>query len=1502
MNVQHINRAVVSLAEANPLLGRLFFASLELLLLGLLVWLVITCFRLKAPRVSALLWLIVLVKPILTLAVGAPLPLLQVAPASTPDAPPVAAAVSSRGLTVYLDPVPPTAISSTPVVIPPMAFPPAPPRAVREPSVEPPAVLERGPLTWFLSLPATLLLLWLAGVATLLVSTALDRVRLHRFVERTSTPPAHAEALLAATADEMGVRQARGLRVTSELESPAMVGWFRPLVVVPAWLVEPKSKTALAWALRHELTHLKHRDHGANFLRRVAQILFFFHPVTWWASRRWEAAVELACDRAVVQTDDDVTAYAEQLYAILVQARQQRRRTMATGLFATRTQINTRIAALLGTSLRTPARLGVAAALALTCFAGTVFTVGGAFVEGAAETSRETAVAVAKVARPELPARTLVFPSDSSLGTLWIGDPYPYDYTPDQEPDMTEAGGWVKLGDAQGTLEIPAGKVVWLDVGPKRTAVDLAPLANLPANGVQYLDLYRLELEDEALRHIAGMTELEALSLYRTKITNDGLRHLAGLVNLRWLDLGASDISAEGLWALAPLKKLEHLDLNYIKFHEEPETDGEGTLTPPQVTPNRGAAEALAELTALRWLNIKGAKATGDDLKALAPLTELRTLVLDYSPIRDEDLAHLAPFTQLTHLSLERTEIGSDYKTYLAALPALADTNIDYTATPDAAHQMLVIGGRVVNESGAPVEGVSVEFYGDYPESVGMGGDKAMTDALGHWEMRLAAGWTRLMANLIHEDYISDRILGLRPIPPKEQLFDQTATFVMEKGSTFTGTVRDDQGNPVAGALVMNSNLRGTFARMMEDANSVVTDEGGRFTFANLDKKRHEELTIVSEEHAPVVHRLDYESPDVPIAVTLESGIGVEGNLTDAAGVPLADVTVSVDEWRPNHQHGLPREAITDSEGRFTLSHMPDHGTVRLSVQESGYFGASATTLLPLTEPLGIHLIKRTDFQGRVVDATTGQPVTDYDVEMGRVTDSGDYWWFTRFTRADVNRKTGTFTAEPAAIFDGTKRVNFVARIRARGYQITESKVQEAARLGEEVTIALQPKATVKAVVRDAAGAPVEGAQVAWVRDDQHAFLSNGALSADYGKSPAWFEASDAEGQVEFAADETPGVLVAAHEKGLAWFDLRNDQEPVVLDLMPWVRVEGQVHGVQGALTPVVYKTTPPAVRGRDDFFMLVGNAVNTDETGKFIVDHVPAMPLSIGIQRRWEPSHGKYLDPQPGETLQVAIGDGPYAATGRVNLDAVADRVAGDRTQSMDERHLMVRATPTKGNPAEAVHYIPDVDTYGQFRLDGLVEGEYTLSVTAHATPPQNACGRGTPIGRSETTFRVGDGQPDAIDLGALAVTSVDFPQQNTQAPAIEGTDLASDAPWSLASESGKLIILDFWASWCAPCVASMPSLKNTYAELPADKVSLVGLNLDTTVTAAKTLIDEKELPWKQVHIGGWAEDNPVTAAYGVSFIPSVWILDAHGKVLARDVEPEKLAATVADLLKSGA
>jgi len=375
----------VAALDAHPLLERLFFASAELAVLAVCVALAITALRIRSPRACAMLWLIVLAKPIVTLSFGAVVPVLRLAP---PD--PIIAAVP-------LPEAPPLHNEAMPQMSAP-ELPPAPVPATPV-KLTAAAVPARTPINWSALAPRMLASLWLAGVLLLLGSTLLDRIRLRHFLARTTSPSAHASAALAEGAASLQLRTVPPLRVTTELESPAVVGWFRSSIIIPQWINAPESESALAWALRHELTHLKHRDPIANALRRLAQILFFFHPVTWWASRRWEAAVELACDRAVVRTDDDVTAYAEQLYAILVQARQQRQRTMATGLFATRTQINTRIAALLGNSLNTPARLGIAAVLSLVLFAGTVFAVGGAIADRE-ESKEETAAEETEQSRP----------------------------------------------------------------------------------------------------------------------------------------------------------------------------------------------------------------------------------------------------------------------------------------------------------------------------------------------------------------------------------------------------------------------------------------------------------------------------------------------------------------------------------------------------------------------------------------------------------------------------------------------------------------------------------------------------------------------------------------------------------------------------------------------------------------------------------------------------------------------------------------------------------------------------------------------------------------------------------------------------------------------------------------------------------------------------------------------------------------------------------------------
>jgi hypothetical protein len=114
-------------------------------------------------------------------------------------------------------------------------------------------------------------------------------------------------------------------------------------------------------------------------LREASLIAFWFHPAVWLAAHRWEVAAELACDRDVVSNDDEAVDYADALYRTLLNVRQQKRLAFASGLFATRSKIGARIAALIERPL--PPRSGRAAVVAAFIITAGVIAIGGGFAK-----------------------------------------------------------------------------------------------------------------------------------------------------------------------------------------------------------------------------------------------------------------------------------------------------------------------------------------------------------------------------------------------------------------------------------------------------------------------------------------------------------------------------------------------------------------------------------------------------------------------------------------------------------------------------------------------------------------------------------------------------------------------------------------------------------------------------------------------------------------------------------------------------------------------------------------------------------------------------------------------------------------------------------------------------------------------------------------------------------------------------------------------------------------
>ena len=128
---------------------------------------------------------------------------------------------------------------------------------------------------------------------------------------------------------------------------------------MPSWLGTESGRPLLRWILRHELMHVRHRDHWALLAQTVAGVLFWFHPLLWLARRRWRKYVECACDDAVAETPSGAWHYAVALGTILERLRARTRGPVpAPGLFATRTEIGHRIARLLDRGSHLPRSLG----------------------------------------------------------------------------------------------------------------------------------------------------------------------------------------------------------------------------------------------------------------------------------------------------------------------------------------------------------------------------------------------------------------------------------------------------------------------------------------------------------------------------------------------------------------------------------------------------------------------------------------------------------------------------------------------------------------------------------------------------------------------------------------------------------------------------------------------------------------------------------------------------------------------------------------------------------------------------------------------------------------------------------------------------------------------------------------------------------------------------------------------------------------------------------------
>jgi peroxiredoxin len=136
-----------------------------------------------------------------------------------------------------------------------------------------------------------------------------------------------------------------------------------------------------------------------------------------------------------------------------------------------------------------------------------------------------------------------------------------------------------------------------------------------------------------------------------------------------------------------------------------------------------------------------------------------------------------------------------------------------------------------------------------------------------------------------------------------------------------------------------------------------------------------------------------------------------------------------------------------------------------------------------------------------------------------------------------------------------------------------------------------------------------------------------------------------------------------------------------------------------------------------------------------------------------------------------------------------------------------------------------------------------------------------------------------------------------NGTAPEISLPDMKGEMV-NLSSFKGKVVIVDFWASWCGPCRRNNPHLVKFYKKYHPKGLEILGVSIDSNQDAWKAAVQQDKLEWTQVNDNkGW--DASSAGAYGVDAIPASFLIDKNGVIHSVNHVGWQLEVEVKDLLK---
>ncbi len=588
--------------------------------------------------------------------------------------------------------------------------------------------------------------------------------------------------------------------------------------------------------------------------------------------------------------------------------------------------------------------------------------------------------------------------------------------------------------------------------------------------------------------------------------------------------------------------------------------------------------------------------------------------------------------------------------------------------------------------------------------------------------------------------------------------------------------------------------------------------------------------------------------PDAPAEVSTV----VEGQVVDALGRGVADADITVAAVDGPAVHG---SAQSGEFGDFTVRLAGRHyGRFTLTVGRSGFVTRTTEFEVDPDDPesfIDVALVGSLSLSGTVVQQKDDVPIAGAQVALhtlyrnaSAITDAQGRFSFEELIASEIR-----VTAEADGF--GREEVNIVVQAET-----------------PEVRIALDPERVLVVTVLDNRDAPVHQADVELAVDS----------TRDYRR-----EQTDERGQVTFRRlpyDQLQLSLRVSHARYVATgrYDqhVTFDPEPVekrhVVHLVPAAEVRG-------------------TVRSRAEDRVLNGVRIDIDAADEYTSPHA------------FTNLSGRYRigSLEPGVLVITARVAGHAPDVQQVTVAAEAPTVVDfelDRGRTItgvvvnpDGRPVWGAEVRTrKWRGFETLRLAAFSDAAGKFVLPHAPTDAFRVDVVA----PGQGC-RDQAISAERDDYRLTVEPLSVAEAGtALCRAAV-----GDACPALNVTTLGGrriDA----ATIAGKVILFDFWATWCGPCVAEVPTLKNIYQEHGRrGDFMMIGVSNDFDQATLERFIKQRELPWDQV-FGPDSGAPELSQAFGVQALPCTILLGRDGKIVAVGLVGEALQQAVGAQLGS--